>query len=180
MTTIPANRRVNNIHFSFIMIALSLLLALLAIILIVAPRPEPTPPTPEVVPATSASVALSNGLPTLMIFIPVEKCEQQYCLSEPIATKQLQDRGFEKLNVVEVPVSAISQMTAEAPPDYLFVHWDLYPVPTIYEWMPRVVLTDHGWGLADTHIVLLSENGEHLLDLGNQLNLDALAKMLQE
>jgi hypothetical protein len=127
----------------------------------------------------SAATALSNGQPTLFIFTPMEKCSIQYCLTADSISVQLDDLSA-LINVVGVPVQALAVHSSETPPSFLFVHWDLYPISTIAEWIPKSELTPYGWGLPNTQLVLVGADGQLIADLGSELNVNRLHEALTE
>ena len=107
----------------------------------------------------SASIALTNGKATLLVFRPVEKCTIQYCLTADAVFAQLPLDLTEKIDVIDVPVYAIAADTQDTPPAVLRVDWDLYPAVPYKDMIPAPELTGFGWSIHDTQMILVSSDG---------------------
>ncbi|MDX1401438.1 MAG: hypothetical protein R3245_05915 [Kiloniellales bacterium] len=122
------------------------------------PHNAPNISSPETGSALSASAALATGEPVLFVFVPQEKCSRQYCVTADVVEEHLPDHAQE-IHVVEVPVYSLFMYTAGAPPDFIIADWDLYPTGPQKEWMPEATLTEFGWGISDTALVLVGGGG---------------------
>lgn len=127
----------------------------------------------------SASKALATGDPVLFVFVPFEKCSRQYCLTGSVFERQLPNHLTDSLHVVEVPVHSFYFYTVdETPPPFIMADWDLYPTALQLEWMPAATLTDFGWGIDETTLVLVSDGGKQVHKLGGGPPLQALEEAL--
>ena len=119
-----------------------------------------------------ASMALRNGKATLFVFRPVEKCTIQYCLTAGAVSAQLPADLREQVDVIDVPVYAITEDSHDAPPSFLRVDWDLYPAVPYAELIPAPELTEFGWSIHDTKMVLVSSDGQRSAALHSVMDLD--------
>jgi len=127
--------------------------------------------TPANKPLT-ASMALSNDKATLLVFQPMEKCAIQYCLTADAVSAQLAADLHEQIDVIDVPVYAIASNNADTPPSFLRADWDLYPIMPYVEMMPTPELTDFGWSINDTKMILVNRDGQRSAALHSILEID--------
>jgi hypothetical protein len=126
----------------------------------------------------SASMALANDKATLLVFRPVEKCSIQYCLNADAVSAQLAADLREQIDVIDVPVYAITSNTADTPPSFLRADWDLYPVIPYTDMMPLPELTEFGWSIHDTKMILVSSDGQRSATLYSILEIDEFDSFL--
>ncbi len=92
---------------------------------------------------------------------------------------RLPAQAADSLHVVEVPVHSFHIYTADAPPDFIMADWDLYPTAPQAEWLPEATLTEFGWGISETTMVLVDSDGELIHDFGRQLDMQHLQSLIQ-
>lgn len=126
----------------------------------------------------SASQALATGEPVLFVFVPYEKCSQQYCLTADVVEKKILDSLADAFYIVEVPVHSFYIYTVDTPPEFIIADWDLYPTYPQADWMPAAEMTDFGWGISETRLVLVDENREMVYDAAGQLDIEAFVGVL--
>ena len=125
-----------------------------------------------------ASMALMNGKATLFVFRPVEKCTIQYCLTAGAVSAQLPADLREQVDVIDVPVYAIAADSHDTPPSFLQVDWDLYPTVPYADLIPAPQLTEFGWSIHDTKMILVSSDGQRSAALHSVLELDEFGSFL--
>jgi len=108
----------------------------------------------------------------------VEKCTIQYCLTADAVSAQLTADLREQIDVIDVPIYAIASHTADAPPSFLQADWDLYPVAPYADMMPVPELTDFGWSIRDTKMILVSSDGQRSATLHSVLEMDQFDSFL--
>jgi hypothetical protein len=146
---------------------------------IVSQKDAPYQVSPGIDEALSASAALATGEPVLFVFVPFEKCYQQYCLTADVMEKTMSAQLSDSLYVVEVPVHSFYIYTIDAPPDFIVADWDLYPAAPQNEWMPEATLTEFGWGITETMMVLVDDGGQMVHDFGAHLDMEVLDTVLE-
>jgi hypothetical protein len=108
---------------------------------------------------TSASEVLNNSRPSLLLFYPVEVCRRRYCLTPEIVTARLQAHALDAVNVVSVPVYAVSMNEDQTRPYMPIVDWDVYAVEPYSAWLPEFSETVYGWGLEAPVVTLVAKDG---------------------
>ena len=135
---------------------------------------------PHVGAVLSASEALAADEPVLFVFTPADKCARQYCLNADVVQHQVMAELQNGVNVVDVPVYGFYIYTDGTPPSFIYADWDLYPVKPFSDWLPQAEMTEFGWGLEETHVVLVDEDGQMEHDFGGLLDMDTLDAYLAE
>jgi hypothetical protein len=128
----------------------------------------------------SASMALTNDKMTLLVFRPVEKCTIQYCLTADAVSAQLPANLRQQIDVIDVAVYATAANSQETAPSFLKVDWDLYPATPYAELMPQPELTDFGWSIRDTKMILVSSDGHKSATLHSAQEIDQFDSFLSE
>ena len=105
------------------------------------------------------ATALGNGKPTLIFFTPVALCRIRYCLQPNLVRERLTEVYANQINFVEAPVYAVD---APDKPRFPIVDLGVYLVEPYASWVPEVVLTEFGWGIAAPSVLLVGQNGSVL------------------
>ena len=87
-------------------------------------------------------------------------------------------RAVEAVDVIDVPVYAIASNTQDTPPSFLRVDWDLYPAIPYADMMPAPELTDFGWSIHDTKMILVSSDGQRSATLHSALEIEEFDSFL--
>ena len=66
------------------------------------------------------------------------------------------------------------------PPTFIYADWDLYPVKPYSDWLPQATMTEFGWGLEETHVVLVDADSQMQHDCGGYFDMNALNAYLTE
>lgn len=105
------------------------------------------------------ATALGNGKPTLLLFTPVELCRIRYCLQPKLVMERLTEEYADQINFVVAPVYAVD---APDKPRFPIVDLGVYLVEPYASWVPEMVKTEFGWGIAAPSILLVDPNGSVL------------------
>lgn len=121
----------------------------------------------------SPAAAMTNGKPTLLLFLPYEMCQIRYCPQPELVAERLEQEVGDGMNFVPVTVYAVPAADAHAVAlGYQLDNWDLYPVPPFDAWLPRPQETQFGLGLRAPVYTLVASRGtvvsqgHHLPDVG--------------
>ncbi|MCP4289580.1 MAG: hypothetical protein GY792_35020 [Gammaproteobacteria bacterium] len=107
----------------------------------------------------SASEVLGQDLPTLILFYPVEVCQRRYCLTPELVEARLGAIDLQTVNLMSVPVYAVSMEASQVEPELPLLGWDVYAVEPYRNWLPAFSQTVYGWGLEAPVVVLVDSDG---------------------
>jgi hypothetical protein len=129
-----------------------------------------------VIPRTaivSLAQALHDDRPMVVVYVPVERCNIQYCLTGELVSQRL---AGQEINVVEAPVYAVPMQGGADRPIYPMIGWGVYLVEPFVNWLPEFSEDEFGYGLAATAAVLIDVNGDLIFRHQRLVDIDCFAQ----
>lgn len=105
----------------------------------------------------SISHALYDDRPKVIVFMPVEQCAIQYCLTAEVLAQRFAGHG---VNIVEAPVYAVPIEGRTGDRVYPIIDWGVYLVEPVVDWLPGFAEGEFGYGLQTTALVLIDADGQ--------------------
>jgi hypothetical protein len=127
-------------------------------------------PRPAIV---SLAQALHDDRPMVIVYVPVERCNIQYCLTGELVAHRL---AGQEINVVEAPVYAVPMQDGIGGPIYPMIGWGVYLVEPFVNWLPEFSDDEFGYGLAATAAVLIDVNGDLVFRHQRLVDIDCFAQ----
>ena len=127
-------------------------------------------PRPAIV---SLAQALHDDLPIVIVFVPVEQCIIQYCVTADLVAQRLEGQ---EINVVEAPVYAVPMQDGIGRPIYPMIGWAVYLVEPFVNWLPEFSEGDFGYGLNATAAVMIDVNGDLVFRHQRLVDIDYFAQ----
>lgn len=128
----------------------------------------------------SPADALTNGKPTLLFFQPYELCQSRYCRNPALLADELQAGYQDGVNFVYVTTYAMPDYDGPEPyPQLLYHNWDLYPVGSYSEWLPKPTMTENGLSLEAPVVLLIDSSGNRVYQGDEFSTIDEIEPDLQ-